>query len=158
MNKLFLAVDAETSAFTNGYAGADLHGGHPFNPAGAGPPPDYSLASHGGHLRIWLARFSGSSSVRIWIFNGIPVIVTSSPIVGYPYHVCSSLVPSVLLYSESGIPFHSTLSAFLECDTLHSVEWNACCNMHSIPWSECVWTHSRHIPVFEFSRFKRIGE
>ena len=63
----------------------------------------------------------------------------------------SSLVPSVLLYSNSGIPFHSTLSAFLECDTLHSVEWNGCCNMHSIPWSECVWTHSRHTPAFEFS-------
>ena len=69
--------------------------------------------------------------------------------------VASSLVPSVLLYSDSGIPFHSTLSAFLECDTLHSVEWNGCCNMHSIPWSECVRTHSRHIPLFEFSRFKR---
>ena len=67
----------------------------------------------------------------------------------------TSLVPSVMLHSDSGIPFHSTLSAFLECDTLHSVEWNACCNMHSIPWSECVRTHSRHIPLFEFSRFKR---
>ena len=39
----------------------------------------------------------------------------------------------------------------------HSMEWNVCNNMHSIPWSECVRTHSSHIPVFEFSRFKRFG-
>ena len=45
-------------------------------------------------------RFSGSSSVQIRIFNGTSVILRSSPIRGYPYHVCRC--PSSAVIKQNG--------------------------------------------------------